>query len=170
MHLARWPAIALCALLVCGCTPRKVRQARKLEGRYRTGSPEGATWQAVDPGGADHAWYSSALRASIYADSNCGPRFLDNQPALLVEHLMHGLEEAEELANHPREVARRVGRLCVRRGTLDGVPVQVGAVVFNRGSCTYDMVYIAPPDQFQQGWVDFERVVDGFWPTGGELE
>ncbi len=170
MHVSRWLAVALCASLVGGCTPRKVRQARKLEGRYHTGIPNPAVWASVDPGGADRAWYSEPLRASIYTDSNCGPRFLDSQPSLLLEHLMHGLEDHEEITNQPRQVARRTGRLCVRQGTLDGVPVRVGAVVFNRGACTYDLVYIAPPDGFTHGWDDFEAVVDGFQPTGGELD
>ena len=55
-------------------------------------------------------------------------------------------------------------------GTLDGVPVQVGAVVINRGACTYDFVYIASPERFAAGWEGFERVLAGFTPAGGELE
>jgi hypothetical protein len=158
--------LALAALLTVGCTPRKARLARKLEGRYTTGAPDRASWMWVDPGGADRAWFNGHLRASIYTDSNCGPRFLDGHPQLLLRHLMYGLDEATELRDEPYLVGGRQGRLCVQRGTLDGIEVQVGAVVFNRGACTYDMVYIAAPERFEQGWPTFEGVVQGFEALG----
>ncbi len=164
----RWLLLTLGALAVVGCTPRKVRMARKLEGRYDVPAPDPTQWLWVDPGGADKAWYNGHLGASIYTDSNCGSRFLDGHPDLLLRHLMHGLDEPEELRNEALPVAGRSARLCVQRGTLDGIAVQVGAVVFNRGACTYDMVYIAPPEQFDHGWPDFEGVLTGFAPTGRE--
>lgn len=163
------PGLALlCALLLGGCTPAKVRLARKLEGRYSTGQPDPTTWLWVDPGGADKAWFNGHLRASIYTDSNCGPRFLDGQPELLLRHLMHGLDQPVELRNEPVPVGGRTGRLSVQQGLLDGLMVQIGAIVFNRGSCTYDLVYIAPPERFDDGWPDFEGVVAGFQATGSE--
>jgi hypothetical protein len=157
-----WGLLLLAGLLLVGCTPRKVRQARKLEGRYETGTPDPAHWLRVEPGGADRAWYNGHLRASIYTDSNCGPRFLDGHPQLLLRHLMYGLDAPAELRDEPVGVGGRTGRLSVQRGALDGVEVQVGAIVFNRGACTYDMVYIAPPHGFDQGWSAFEDVFGGF--------
>ncbi len=163
------PTAALLSVLICvGCTPRKVRMARKLEGQYTVESPDTASWLWVDPGGADKAWYNGHLRASIYTDSNCGARFLDGRPELLLRHLMYGLDQPQELSNEPLEVAGRVGRLCVQQGLLDGIEVQVGAVVFNRGSCTYDMVYIAPPTRFDEGWPSFEALLASFEATGVE--
>jgi hypothetical protein len=164
LRVAAW--VATTALLTVGCTPRKVRLARKLEGQYSTGTPDPTTWLWVDPGGADRAWYNGHLRASIYTDSNCGARFLDGHPQLLLRHLMYGLDEVELLRDEPTEVAGRTGRLCVQKGTLDGVWVQVGAIVFNRGACTYDMVYISSPEHFDEGWPSFEGVVVGFEATG----
>jgi hypothetical protein len=160
--------LALAALATVGCTPRNVRLARRLEGRYTTGAPDERDWMWVDPGGADRAWFNGQLRATIYTDSNCGPRFLDGHPQLLLRHLMYGLDQATELRDEPYPVAGRTGRLCVQRGTLDGIEVQVGAVVFNRGACTYDMVYIANPERFEQGWPIFEGVVQGFEALGEE--
>jgi hypothetical protein len=166
MRLRSAVLVALAGLLTVSCTPRKVRLARKLEGRYETGEPGELPWMWVDPGGADKAWFNGHLQASIYTDSNCGARFLDGHPELLLRHLTHGLDQASELRNEPVQVAGRTGRLCVLRGLLDGVEVQVGAIVFNRGACTYDMVYIAAPERFEQGWPTFEGVVQGFEALG----
>ena len=168
MRLSVPSLAALCALLCAGCTPRKVRMARKLEGRYDVGIPDPATWLRVDPGGADKAWYNGHLEASIYTDSNCGSRFLDGRPEQLLRHLMHGLDHPEELRNEPLEVAGRTGRISVQRGLLDGLEVQVGAVVFNRGACTYDIVFIAPPTHFDDGWPAFEGVLEGYQAHGEE--
>jgi hypothetical protein len=166
MRLRLAALVAAAALLTMGCTPRKVRLARKLEGKYSTDAPDPSAWLWVDPGGADRAWYNGHLRASIYTDSNCGSRFLDGHPQLLLRHLMYGLDQAELLRDEPTTVGGRTGRLCVQRGTLDGIEVQVGAIVFNRGACTYDLVYIASPARFDEGWPAFEGVVGSFEATG----
>ena len=168
MRVARAACLAAAALICAGCTPEKVRLARKLEGKYVTGTPQAPAWLWVDPGGADRAWFNGQIGASIYTDSNCGSRFMDGHPELLLRHLMHGLDHPTQLRNEPYAVGGRTGRLCVKRGALDGVEVQVGAVVFNRGACTYDMVYIAPPDGFDTGWPVFEDVLAGFEATGIE--
>jgi hypothetical protein len=155
--------------LAAGCTPKHARQGHRQEGRYLTGRP-GEGWAAVKPGGADQAWFHAGLGASLYTDSNCGPRFQEGRPEKLMQQLLAGLYGVEVIESGPHPVGGRTGELRVERGTLDGVPVQVGAVVINRGACTYDFVYIAPPARFSAGWEGFERVLAGFVPAGGDLD
>lgn len=160
---------ALLAVLVAGCAPKHARQGRRIEGRYLSGQP-GEGWVHVKPGGADQAWFHQGLDASLYTDSNCGPRFQEGRPEKLMQQLLAGLYGVEVIEAGPHAVGRRTGEIRVERATLDGVPVQVGAVVINRGACTYDFVYIAPPARFAAGWEGFERVLAGFEPAGGDLD
>jgi hypothetical protein len=167
-------ALFLASLAAAGCAPKKLREARRLEGRYELGEPKGpeddGDWLRVRPGGADRAWINAALPAAIYADSNCGPRFQEGRPEKLMQQLVSGLYGVEVLRAGPWDLSGRTAEIRVQRGTLDGVPVQLGAVVINRGACTYDLVYIAPPAAFDAGWPSFERVLAGFAPEGGGLD
>lgn len=148
-------------LLLAGCMPASYRQARRLEGRYDLGSP-GAGWSVVQPGGADRAWLNSRLSASIYADSNCGPRYVDTRAQDLATELAAGLVERETLLDEQITVDGREAVRRIERGRIDGLPVQLGLVVTNKDACTYDLALVAPPESFDAGWDSFLAVVDGF--------
>lgn len=156
MNRAAWLGL----LLLAGCLPASYRQARRAEGHYGLVGP-GEGWRPVAAGGADRAWYHQAFRASIYADSNCGPRFRDLRVEDLATEIVAGLQDLETLREEPLQIARRAALLRVTRGNLDGVTVQVGATVVNRAPCTYDFVVIAPPDRFEAAMVGYERVLAG---------
>jgi hypothetical protein len=153
----------LLVVLVCGCLPSSYRQARKLEGRYDV-HPPGEGWVAVAPGGADHAWFSRSLQASIYTDSNCGPRYRELALENLSTELLAGLRDVQQVREERRTVADREGILRVTSGTLDGVAITVAALTVNRDACTYDLTYIAPPTRLDAGWDAYERVIAGFTP------
>jgi hypothetical protein len=153
----------LALVLLVGCMPSSYRLAKKLEGRYTVPAP-GAGWLAVDPGGADHAWYNRDLAATMFADSNCGPRYSESRTEDLATELTAGLREVKTSRDEYLTIGGREGVLRVHTGRLDGVPVTVGLGVVNRGACTYDLTYIAPPDTFEQGWEAYERLLTGFKP------
>jgi hypothetical protein len=143
--------------------PSSHRLAKRLEGKYTFVAP-GTGWHAVEPGGADHAWYNPDLAGSIYMDSNCGPRYSESRTEDLATELIAGLRGVTTTKDEPRELAGREGVLRVHEGKLDGVPVRLGLAVVNRGACTYDVTFIAPPDRFDSGWDAYEKVLAGLDP------
>ena len=139
--------IAGIATGLAACAPSAADRARRLEGRYRVAAPTDG-WRPVAPGGADHAWHHAASGATIYVDSNCGPRY-DEQPAsILATELIAGLQDAGTDSEAPLPLAGRVGVVRTHHGTLDGVPVRLALAVLNRDACTYDFVLVAPPESF----------------------
>lgn len=151
-------------LLLAACGAH--RGAARLEGQYSLGDP-GAGWTRVRPGGADQAWHNSKLGATIYADSNCGERFDDSPLGRLHESLVGGVAGKPE-REETRTLDGREALLRVVDGRVDGVPIRVGAVVLKKDACTYDMVYIASPERFDEGMDAFERVLSAFQAKGAE--
>ncbi len=155
----RWAVVLL--VLLGGCVPSAWRLAKKMEGKYTTGAP-GQGWVVVAPGGADRAWVNDGLKASIYTDSNCGPRYAETRIEDLATELVSGFRDLQDLKEEYRMVGDREAILRVHQGRLDGVPMKVGLVVVNKNACNYDFAYISPPESFDGGWSAFERVVGGF--------
>ena len=149
--------------LLAGCAPSASVRAARMEGRYAIAVP-GDGWSTVDPGGADHAWYNTALAATIYTDSNCGNRYAEARVEDLATELTAGLRAITTERDDHRALGGREGVLRVHGGTLDGVPVRVALGVVNRGACTYDLHLIAPPAAFDAAWSAYERVLTGFTP------
>lgn len=154
---------AILIALLAGCLPASYRQARRLEGRYLV-PPPGPGWVAVAPGGADRAWYNDGLRASLYTDSNCGPRYRELDIENLSTELFAGLKDVTIRKKEVRTVGGREGVLRVVYGKLDGIEMNVAALTVNRDACTYDFTYIVPPRAFEEGWAAYERLLDGFEP------
>ncbi|MES2642170.1 MAG: hypothetical protein V4850_21990 [Myxococcota bacterium] len=156
-----WLLLALVGL--SACMPSSHVRAKRLENRYTLPAP-GEGWEAVDAGGADRAWYNGALKAAIYTDSNCGPRYSESRTEDLATELTAGMREVTTTRDELREFGGREGVLRVHSGRLDGVPITVALGVMNRGACTYDLALIAPPDTFELGWDAYERILAGFTP------
>ncbi len=156
--------VVLAALaLWAGCVPASVRQARKLEGKYETGNP-GKGWVAVPAGGADRAWYHEGMGATIYTDSNCGPRYAEARVEDLTTELISGFRNVEPVQERQQPVAGREGLVRIQQGRLDGIEIQLGTLVFNMNACNFDIVLISPPAEFSAGQEAWQRVIDGFQP------
>jgi hypothetical protein len=153
--------LLLALLLLPACVPAAWRKAKAMEGRYLTGSP-GEGWAPVPPGAADKAWFNDHLGASIYTDSNCGPRYQEERIEDLSTEWTVGFRNLKLLKEDYVTVGDRQGILRVQSGTLDGVPVQLGLLVANKNACNYDFVYISPPPVFEQGWDAYQAVYSGF--------
>lgn len=148
-------------VLLAACMPASHRQAKRLEGRYDVGDP-GEGWAPVASGGADRAWVHDRFGASLYTDSNCGPRFTGARTEDLATELQAGLHDGSLLFEEKLALGGREGVMRAWSGTLDGIPVHVGAAVVNKDRCTYDFVIVAPPPRFDEAWPAFEAVLDGF--------
>lgn len=149
--------------LLAGCMPASWQAARALEGKYRVGSP-GEGWLSVAPGGADHAWVNKGAGASLYTDSNCGPRFQESRVEDLATEMVSGLQGATLDLEVVRAIGPREGVVRTHTGRLDGVPVRLGISVVNHDMCTYDFVIIAPMGKLDELWPGYEAVLDGFSP------
>lgn len=153
--------LALALALLAGCAARRGGRTSESEGRYRVGAVADG-WERVSPGGADKAWYNTALLATIYADSNCDKRHDDSALSDAMRHLTAGLRVSAPLREESLRLSNREALLRVYDVTLDGVALRMGVVVLNKNVCTYDMVYLAPAGRFDDGWPDFVGVVSGF--------
>lgn len=154
-------AVALALVVLSACMPASHRRAKALEGRYDVGDP-GDGWAEVNAGGADHAWYNDAHAASLYSDSNCGPRFQGSRVEDLATELLAGLHNDSLLFEEKLTIDGRGGILRAHTGTLDGVAVSVAFAVVNKDVCTYDFALIAPPGEFDAAYTGFQHVLDGF--------
>lgn len=152
------------AALLAGCAS-KHRQARRLEGRYDLGDP-GQGWAAVDPGGADRAWYSEGWQATLYADSNCGARYDDRDLPALANAVAFGMATGQPLHQEERAVDGRDGLVRTVDGSLDGVAFRLGIAVLKKDACVYDLLLVAPRASFEQAWPGFEAALAGFRTRG----
>ncbi len=152
------------ALLLGGCTGH--REARRLEGRFALGDPQGE-WRSVKAGSADRAWFHNGIGASIYADSNCATRYDDRPLQKLAEAVVYGIGSGEPLREEARSVDGRDAWLRVVDASIDGVTMRVGVLVLKKDECVYDLLYLAPPTTFDSGWPAFESVLAGFRSQGG---
>lgn len=165
----RW---LLAAALLMGCAKQvpsdksSSKKQRKYEGKYTVGSP-GSGWSKVKPGGADKAWFHKDSGATIYFDSNCLERFEDGKLGALLTQLTLGIASGEPTREEQMMLDGRAALIRVQAGQIDGVPVQVGAVVTKKNSCLYDGLLIASPSTFESHWSTFSGVISGFKTKGG---
>lgn len=158
-------ALLLVGLLALPACASRHRKASRLEGHYDTGSP-GDAWEKVDPGGADYAWFSPDLAATIYADSNCGSRYDDRALDALADSVAFGMVMDEPLSQEARTIDGRDGLVRTADGTLDGVAFRLGVVVLKKDQCVYDLLLVSPRSRFDQAWDGFESVLAGFATRG----
>jgi hypothetical protein len=152
----------LALLIGCGGKSRPLTSGKRTsEGNYDVGKP-GAGWARVAPGGADRAWFHSTIGASIYIDSNCQARFEDKPLSALVTHLTFGMAQGDPVSEERLTLDGRTALMRVNRGTVDGVKVQIAAVVIKKNRCIYDALYISSPSGFDTGLSGFQQVILGF--------
>jgi hypothetical protein len=135
------------------------------EGRYRTGEPT-TPWKKVPPGSADKAWVNADDSAAIYADSNCGRRYSDESLEGMLDHLTAGIAQGDPIDEQQLRLADREALIRIWQASLDGVSLQLGALILKRNDCIYDVLYIAPEASFERNWAEFERVFQGFQVEG----
>ena len=153
----------LAMLMACGSKHKPLAKGDPTarEGRYKTGTP-GKGWSKVAPGGADRAWFNRSSGATIYFDSNCKSRFEDKSLADLITHLTFGMSNGDALSEEVLTLGEREALLRVYGGEIDGVDVQLAAVVIKKNSCIYDALYITSPAAFDRDMTSFRSVLKGF--------
>ncbi len=161
----RTPVLLLLSLTVLGgCAHQGGRFAdgryTSRELSYRLGELP-STWRVDDLRTADVAFYNRDLSASIYVDNSCR-RYTDAGLNALANHLFYGFEDVDIRSQEFFELDGREALRRVARARLDGVLVLLGITVVKKNTCIFDLVLVAPRDQFEEAFADYEELLEGF--------
>jgi hypothetical protein len=150
------------ALFACG-------SARSFDGTtYEHGKlafsvgPVSPDWRAIDVRGATLAFRDEVHGGSVLLNARCEQEDTDTPLAALTAHLLAGTTERVYLVEETIPFDGREARRTEVRAKLDGVPMTYDVYVLNKNGCTYDFVYLAPQQAFDDGASAFERFVRGF--------
>ena len=139
-----------------GCASSQKTEANS----YSISAPDG-DWVRQKPGSANYAWTSKSLSATIYSDANCGARYEDGELGALIDHLVFGIAVDVPILEETLTISNRDALLRTYDGKIDGVQVKIGAMVAKKHDCLYDVLYIAPRDQFSNGWNQYRATASG---------
>lgn len=129
---------------------------------YQIQAPAGQTWKAVESGGADYAWYNKDLGGIIYIDSNCKKQFEDRALRDATVSLVAGIAAGGTYTEQPIFLDGRNALMTIHKTQLDGVDMNIAAVVLSKNNCLYDFLYIAPPHRFNYGLQVFSSTIHSF--------
>jgi hypothetical protein len=152
-------------VLIAGCSASRIDNGVFYSPKgYQLSLPRQG-W-AVKPGGtAELELQRQDPAGGMLADATCDDKTAGRPLSVLSRHLTFGLkgrvlEEAGALTLGGRPAQR-----AVVRGSVDGAPVGVEAVVVKGERCVYDFLYVAPAAAFETGRPDFRAFVESF--SGG---
>jgi hypothetical protein len=157
------PACALLiAVLLAGCSASRIENGVFYSPKgYQVSLPRQG-W-AVKPGGAaELELQRQDLAGGMLADATCDDKTAGRPLTVLTRHLTFGLKDRVLEDGGPLTLAGRPAQRAVVRGSLDGVPVGVEAVVIKGERCVYDFLYVAPAAAFETGRGDFRTFVESF--------
>lgn len=135
---------------------------------FRTG-PVAASWQRVDVQGSMLAFHDGETGGSVNVYGRCGQDADDVPLAALTNHLLIGFTEREVQEQKVVPMDGREAMHTIVSGKLDGVRVKLNIYVLKKDGCVYDLVWVAPPEQFDAGAARFDEFAAGFGTvsTGG---
>lgn len=123
---------------------------------------------------SDAVYQNKKTAATISLNSACRPKidksesnsagadYGSNQTADLrkvTNLLLLGLSEVTLRSESELTLQGRLALQTTLRGKLNREDVMLRTVVTRKGTCTYDLVYLAPPEQFQTNLGDFSQFV-----------
>jgi hypothetical protein len=132
---------------------------------FRVG-PLSSDWRSIRVHGATLAFRDDAHGGSVLLNARCTPEDSDTPLAALTGHLLSGTTERVYLVEETTPFDAREARHTLVRGKVDGVLMTYDVYVLNKDGCTYDFVYLAPPQAFDAGAAAFERFARGFQTRG----
>jgi len=153
------------ALVIAGCSASRIENGVFYSPKgYQVSLPRQG-W-VVKPGGAAEIELQRRDPAGgMLADATCDDKTADRPLTVLTRHLTFGLKGRVLEDGGPLTLAGRPAQRAVVRGSLDGTPVGVEAVVIKGERCVYDFLYVAPTAAFETGRSDFRAFVESF--SGG---
>jgi len=127
---------------------------------FRVGDVPG-DWRRVNVDDTALA-FRDARGSSILVSGRCDLKVDDVPLIALTNQLVIGTTERELVKEETLPFDRREARHTVMKAKLDGVPLVWDAYVMKKNGCVYDMVYVAPPDRFDEGSAAFEKFATQF--------
>jgi hypothetical protein len=118
-------------------------------------------WSRIQLEGADLAYRDPAAAGSAMVDFRCKEADIDAPLTVLTQQLIMGTTERDVVSEETIPFDGREALHTVMRAKLDGVPLQYDIFVMKKDECVYDLVYLAPPDRYEQGAAAFERFARG---------
>ena len=122
-------------------------------------------WRVQPGGAAELELQRQDPAGGMLADATCDDKTAGRPLTVLTRHLTFGLKDRVLEDGGPLTLAGRPAQRAVVRGSLDGAPVGVEAVVIKGERCVYDFLYVAPAAAFETGRGDFRAFVESF--SGG---
>lgn len=140
---------------------RDQRVAIKGAGNYSVGELS-ADWRRLPVRAKTIAFYNDTHKTTISTDAFCGKEFEDLALRNLTNNLMAGIEKRKIASEQDLFLDGRGALRTVSTGFVDGVPVQVDAVVLKKNNCTFDFICVTTPGSYHEVSADFERFFSGF--------
>lgn len=119
-------------------------------------------WRPIKVTAAKLAFRDDTREASILVTARCGISSDDVPLQSLTAQLVMGTTAREYLSEEVIAFDGREAMHTIMRAKLDGVLMQYDLVVLKKNGCIYDLVYVAPPNQFDAGVKAFESFSVGF--------
>lgn len=143
-------------LMLLGCWGKTATNTR-----YKLSNPP-AGWKTAQEGSADHAWYHKKVGGLMFVNSNCGRSFEDRPLADSLSSLLAGVSAGEVISTQELMIDNRAARMEIHEAQIDGVELQIAAVVLSKNGCLYDFVYTAPKDNFRSELENFISMTHSF--------
>jgi hypothetical protein len=152
----------LIAVLLAGCSASHVENGVFYSAKgYRVSLP--AHGWSVKPGGsAELELERRDPSGGMLADATCDGKTASRPLSVLTRHLTFGLKDRVVEDGGSLTLGGRPAQRAVVRGSVDGAPVGVEAVVVKGERCVYDFLYVAPEASFDTGRGDFRAFVESF--------
>lgn len=112
-------------------------------------------------GGADHAWQSDLTGNTIAYNSACS-KDEDSSLEILKRKILTGIDRPNLEKNDTVDFDGREGKRVAGSGFVDGVPVKFSILVFRKGDCAYDLIYVGRTSVFDSELPHFEEFLKGF--------
>lgn len=145
-----------------GCAPAfdgSVYRGKGFAFRVPERPPE---WQGVSVSHAALAYEDGASGGTVLVNARCDRDGEDVPLASLTQHLFIRFTDR---SIHEQKVEPFDGREAMRTDVtakLDGVPRRFLVYVLKKDRCVYDLLYLAPPEDFQAGAARFDAWARSF--------
>ena len=119
-------------------------------------------WSVAANPAADLELRRTVSSGAMLVDASCGGAENGRSLPVLARQLTIGLANRETVQSDTWTIGERTAAHRVIRGRSDGADVMVEAVVLKGERCVHDFLYVAPPDEFENGRQDFRLLVESF--------
>jgi hypothetical protein len=158
----RSAGVLLAAVLLAGCSASRIENGVFYSPKgYQLSLPRQG-WAVRHGGAAELELRRLEPAGGMLADATCDDKTASRPLPVLARHLTFGLKDRVIEDGGALTLGGRPAQRAVVRGSVDGTPVGVEAVVIKGERCVYDFLYVAPAAAFETGRPDFRAFVESF--------